>query len=343
VLIIPITPRPLYRSDGLKAFDIHSQPLSIRNNIKKELGEFPFPSFWGPRAGIQSSQWIADSAKWMESQYKPDLNLIYLPHLDYDFQRYGPNHPKSRQALKEIDDLAGSLIDFLTDRDVRCLVLSEYGITEVQRVIYPNREFRHQGWLNIKEEFGLDTLDSGGSKVFALTDHQIAHIYLPESTPELRQKVRSCLASLDGVATVIEGEERKTYGLDHERAGDLIALAEEDAWFSYYFWEDDEKAPEFARCIDIHRKHGYDPAELFVDPNIPFPTLKAVQKLVAKKFGFRIHMDLIPLNSDVVKGSHGIIPKNSLDWPVLLGASRPRGDDLDPTEIHKVLIEEFSS
>lgn len=338
-----ITPRPLYRSDGLKAFDIHSQPLSIRNNIKKELGEFPFPSFWGPRAGIQSSQWIADSAKWMESQYQPDLNLIYLPHLDYDFQRYGPNHPKSRQALKEVDDLAGSLIDFLTDRDVRCLVLSEYGITEVQRVIYPNREFRHQGWLNIKDEFGLDTLDSGGSKAFALTDHQIAHIYLPESTPELRQKVRSCLESLDGVATVIEGEERKTYGLDHERAGDLIALAEEDAWFSYYFWEDDEKAPEFARCIDIHRKHGYDPAELFIDPNIPFPTLKAVQKLVAKKFGFRIHMDLIPLNSDVVKGSHGIIPKDSLDWPVLLGASRPRGDDLDPTEIHKVLIEEFSS
>lgn len=337
-----ITPRPLYRSDGFKAFDIHSHPLSVRDDIKKELGEFPFPSFWGPQAGIKSSQWIADSARWIEKQNQPDLNLIYLPHLDYDFQRYGPNHPKSQQALKEIDELAGSLIDFLTNRGVQCLVLSEYGITEVQRVIYPNRSFRQQGWLNIKEEFGRDTLDSGGCKAFAVTDHQIAHVYLPQSNPELRQKVCSCLESLDGVASVLQPEEIKAFGLDHERAGDLIALAEEDAWFSYYFWDDDNKAPEFARCIDIHRKHGYDPTELFTDPEIRFPMLKAGQKLVAKKLGFRIHMDLIPLDSNLVKGSHGIIPKNPLDWPVLMGTSQAKGDNLDPTEIHKILIEEFS-
>ena len=163
-----ITPRPLYRSDGLKAFDIHSEPLSIRDQIKKELGEFPFAAFWGPRAGIESSQWIAKAAKWIEEKHRPDLNLIYLPHLDYDLQRYGPNDPRSNKALKEIDQLAGELIDFLSDRGIHCIVLSEYGITEVQNVVYPNKVFRHQGWLNIKEEFGLDTLDSGRSKAFAL-------------------------------------------------------------------------------------------------------------------------------------------------------------------------------
>ena len=336
-----ITPRPLYRSDGLKAFDIHSEPLSIRDQIKTELGEFPFAAFWGPRAGIESSQWIAKAAKWIEEKHRPDLNLIYLPHLDYDLQRYGPNDPRSNKALKEIDQLASGLIDFLSDRGIHCIVLSEYGITEVQNVVYPNKVFRHQGWLNIKEEFGLDTLDSGRSKAFALTDHQIAHIYLPTKDPGLRSKVKTCLESLDGIATVLDEEDKEEIGLQHTRAGDLIALAKEDSWFSYYFWDDDEKAPEFARCIDIHRKHGYDPSELFTDPKISFPTLKAARKLLAKKLGFRIHMDLIPLDSHLVKGSHGIIPSNQSDWPILINPNSSGSAILDPTEIYNIILNQF--
>jgi hypothetical protein len=243
--------------------------------------------------------------------------------------------------VKEIDELAGSLIEFLSDRGVHCMVLSEYGITEVNRVIYPNRIFRHQGWLNIKDEFGLDTLDSGGSRAFALTDHQIAHIYLQEKSPDFSAKVKAAIESLDGVAMVLEGEARRQAGMDHPRAGDLVALAEEDAWFSYYFWEEDEKAPEFARCIDIHRKHGFDPAELFVDPKIPFPNIKAVRKLIAKKMGFRIHMDLIPLDANLVKGSHGIMPKDQADWPVVFGNGVPNSEVLDATEIHNLILNQF--
>lgn len=336
-----ITPRPLYRSDGLKKFDIHSEPLSIRDEIKKDLGEFPFSAFWGPRAGISSSQWISDAAKWIEERHQPDLNLIYLPHLDYDLQRYGPNDPRCEKALYEIDELAGSLIDFLNARGIECIVLSEYGITQVDKVIYPNRHFRHQGWLNIKEEFGKDTLDSGGSQAFALTDHQIAHIYLPHNNPSLRAKVKACLESLDGVANVLEGETREQAGLNHPRAGDLIALAKEDAWFSYYFWEKDERAPEYARCIDIHRKHGYDPTELFYDPKISFPTFRAARKLLAKKMGLRIHMDLIPLDAATVKGSHGIVPRNQADWPVIFGSGIPKTTILEATEVHKVILNQF--
>ena len=336
-----ITPRPLYRSDGLKAFDIHSEPLSIREDCKKVLGEFPFPAFWGPRAGLDSSRWIAKAALWVEEKYHPNLNLIYLPHLDYDLQRYGPNDPRCQKAFQEIDQLAGSLIDNLAKNGVKCLVLSEYGITEVDRVIYPNLAFRHQGWLNIKKEFGLETLDSGGSQAFALTDHQVAHIYLPQANPVMLKKVRECLESLDGVGSVFEGEERKQCGLNHERAGDLVAFAKEDAWFSYYFWEDEKQAPEFARCIDIHRKHGYDPAELFIDPKITFPAMTAGRKLLAKKLGFRIHMDLIPLDSGLVKGSHGIVPADPLDWPVIIGSSSTGKDSLEPSDVHKLLLQEF--
>ncbi len=315
-----ITPRPLYRSDGLKTFDIHSHPLAIRNEIKSELGDFPFPAFWGPQAGIASSEWIAGSAKWMEEKHSPDLSLVYLPHLDYDLQRLGPNHPGIAKELQAIDKVAGNLIDFLEKRDVRVAVLSEYGVTEAKRVAYPNRAFRTKGWLSVKDELGLEYLDCGSSRAFAITDHQIAHVYLNDDSPAFAREVCSVLEGLDGVSQVLDRDSRKAAGLDHDRAGDLIAIAEEDAWFAYYHWEDDAKAPDFARCVDVHRKYGYDPAELFVDPSIPFPTAKAALRILKKKFGFRTLFDLIPLDATFVKGTHGAKPGDKADWPILLGA-----------------------
>ena len=334
---ISITPRPLYASDGNKVFDIHSQPMGLRDEIKKDLGDFPFPSFWGPMAGIASSQWIADSARWVEEKHHPDLSLIYLPHLDYDLQRFGPEDARSKQALRKIDQVAGELIEYFEQRGITPLVLSEYGISKVDKAIFPNRMFRHQGWLSIKQEFGGETLDCGGSRAFALTDHQMAHIYLNQKDGEHRRKVRSCLEAMDGVARVLEGEELERAGLQNPRSGDLVALAEENAWFAYYHWEEDEKAPEFARCIDIHRKYGYDPAELFLDPNLSLPKLRVLQKLLAKKMGFRTHMDLIPLDAGLVQGSHGVIPADSLDWPVLLAPDGMAGEEIEAVDIFEVI------
>ena len=151
--------------------------------------------------------------------------------------------------------------------------------------------------------------------------------------------MRSHLESLDGIACILEGRTSHA-GLDHSVLEIWLPLRE-NAWFSYYFWDDDEKAPEFARCIDIHRKHGYDPAELYVDPTISFPSLKAARKLIAKKLGFRIHMDLIPLDASLVKGSHGIVPKNQLDWPVIFGPGIPHSKELKPTEIHRLILNHF--
>jgi predicted AlkP superfamily pyrophosphatase or phosphodiesterase len=338
-----ITPRPLYRSDGLKSFDVHAHPLSIRDEVKNELGPFPFHSFWGPKAGIDSSKWIAESAKWTESRYEPNLSLVYLPHLDYDLQRFGPGDPRVKPALREIDQVVGDLIDFYEKKGVRVVILSEYGITKANKVIFPNRIFRRKGWLNVKDELGLEYLDCGGSQAFALTDHQIAHIYLNRKDDDFRRKVRATLEETEGVAKVLDGDTRAEAGLDHERAGDLIAISEEDSWFAYYHWEDDRMAPDFARCVDVHRKYGYDPAELFVNPAISFPMLKVVRKLIGKKLGFRTHMDLIPLDPYLVKGSHGATPKDEQDWPVLFGDGISQNDvPLPATEVRNRLIDLFS-
>jgi len=334
-----ITPRPLYRSDGLKTFDVHAHPLDIREQIKEKLGPFPFPSFWGPRAGLPSSQWIAQSAKWIEEREKPELSLVYLPHLDYDLQRYGPSSPQADQAVQELDALVGELLHFYESQNVRVIILSEYGLTAAKQVIYPNRALRQKGWLSIKNELGLEYLDCGGSPAFCLTDHQIAHVYLNRQDDAFVSKVRKEMESLEGVAKVFSGKERASIGLDHDRAGDLVLLAREDAWFAYYHWLDDSLAPDFARCVDVHRKYGYDPAELFVDPSIPFPTLKAAGKLLAKKLGFRIFKDLIPLDASLVKGTHGVRPKDSLDWPVILGHGiEPSDTPILATKVHDRLL-----
>jgi len=330
-----ITPRPMYPADGRKVFDVYSHPLAIRDEIKRDLGPFPFHAFWGPAAGIASSEWIARSAEWIEERHRPDLSLVYLPHLDYNLQRLGPDDPRIAEDCRAIDRVAGQLIEFYKQRGVRTIVLSEYGITAVNRSVALNRIFRAKGWLTVKDELGLELLDLGASKVFAIPDHQVAHIYVND--PALLNAARDVLENTDGVARVLDAEGKRAAGLDHARSGDLVAFSAEDAWFNYYYWNDDAKAPDFARCVDIQRKYGYDPVELFVDPSIAMPKLKMAGKLLKKELGFRMLMDVIPLDPSLVKGSHGTLPADSADWPVLIGTDG--GEAIGATEVHGRLVE----
>jgi predicted AlkP superfamily pyrophosphatase or phosphodiesterase len=336
-----ITPRPAYPADGRKIFDIYSWPPTIRPDIKRDLGEFPFPTFWGPAAGVAgpqgdadaASRWIAEAAKWIERKYSPTLNLVYLPHLDYNLQRHGPSGPAIAADLRSIDALAGDLIAFFQSRGARVVLLSEYGIGAVDRPIHLNRLFRREGWLAIKEELGLELLDCGACKVFAVADHQVAHIYLKDRSLEAR--VRDVLAGLPGVESVLGGPEKAALGLDHPRAGDLIAVAKERAWFTYYYWLEDALAPDFARCVDIHRKPGYDPVELFLDPSIPAVKWKILRRLLQKKLGFRMLMDVIPLDASLVKGSHGRRVLQPEDQPILLCERPPASPpaQMDSTDV----------
>jgi predicted AlkP superfamily pyrophosphatase or phosphodiesterase len=330
-----ITPRPMYPADGRKFFDIYSWPYSIRPEIKGDLGEFPFHGFWGPGAGVATPQggrtsatdWIADSAVWIEKRFSPTLNLVYLPHLDYNLQRHGPRDPRVRQDYREIDAIVGRLVDFFESRQVDV----------INRPIHLNRLFREEHWLTVKDELGLELLDAGASKVFAVADHQIAHIYVNE--PGLLSRVRGLLEKTPGVGAVLGPVEKARLGIDHSRSGDLVAVAEEDAWFTYYYWLDDRRAPDFARCVDIHRKPGYDPVELFIDPALKFPKLKILARLAQKKLGFRMLMDVIPLDASLVRGSHGARPARLSDYPVYISSRpefTPRGE-MQPGDVYHAI------
>jgi predicted AlkP superfamily pyrophosphatase or phosphodiesterase len=337
-----VTPRPSYPADGRKIPDIYSSPAILREALQEQLGRFPLFNFWGPTADIRSTAWIADASCVLWSQYQPSLMLVYLPHLDYNLQRIGTKGPVIEEDIRAVDEQAGKLIDAAMQQDSDVVVLSEYGITDVQKPIHINRALRDAGFLTVRREsLGWETLDCGASRAFAVADHQAAHVYI--SDPQDINPVRRILERLDGIESVLAQESQEAVGIDHERSGELVCVSSRDAWFTYYFWLDDALAPDYARTVDIHRKPGYDPAELLIDPGLRLPKLRVARRLARKMLGFRYYMDLIGLDATVVRGSHGRLPdadRLESDGPVFLCSSkRVERDNLHVCDVKNLLLE----
>lgn len=335
-----VTPRPQYHQDGVKAPDCYSYPPELRDELQAKLGTFPLFSFWGPNANIKSSKWIADASMHVDAMYDPTLQLIYLPHLDYCLQKFGVDFPKIKKELGEIDALIQELVTYFESRGAKIILLSEYGINNVTEPIHVNRVLRQHGYLSIREERGLELLDAGASAAFAVSDHQISHIYVKNKSqiPE----IKALLSAIPGVSKVLDAKEKKANHIDHPRAGDLILIADTDKWFTYYYWLDDAKAPDFARCVEIFKKPGYDPVEMFMDPSNPLIKLKAGYKLARKLSGFRYLMDVIPLDATLIKGSHGSPDCAKEFYPVFISKNK-EVDEIAPTDVYNLILDSIFS
>ena len=332
-----VTPRPMYPADGRKIPDVYSSPDSLRQELQNELGQFPLFEFWGPMTSIRSTQWIADAAIRVDRKFDPTLTLIYLPHLDYGLQKWGPNDSRIGGEVRDLDRVAGQLIDHYRTRGARILILSEYGIGPVSRPIHLNRVLREKGLLAVREEMGRELLDPGASAAFAVADHQVAHVYVNDRSRV--SEVRNLIAGVSGVARVLDEQGKREFHLDHERSGELVALAERDAWLTYYYWLDDGRMPDFARTVDIHRKPGYDPAELFIDPSIAFPKLKVGWTLLKRKLGMRSLLEVVPADAAMVKGSHGVEPATPEAGAMIISAEKGliAPSRIEATEVYNVI------
>lgn len=337
---VSATPRPIYRADGRKLPDCYTHPMALRDALTEKLGTFPLFNFWGPRADIASSKWIADCAAHVWKTREPTLTLVYLPHLDYNLQRLGPSDPAIADDLRQIDRVCGELIE-LAERDgARIVVLSEYGITAVERGVHVNRALREAGLLAWREELGEEHFDAGASEAFAVADHQVAHVYV--KNPGRVGEVKALLERLDGVERVLDDDGKREVGLDHPRSGELVAISRPDRWFTYYWWTDDRRAPDFARTVDIHRKPGYDPVELFIDPELPMPRAYVAARLVQTKLlGLRRLLDVIPFDDTLVRGSHGR-PTDRLEQGPVLVTNSPElmGEHpVDATDVKRIVLD----
>jgi predicted AlkP superfamily pyrophosphatase or phosphodiesterase len=275
---------PIHNPDGSESLWCYTKPTELYGDLRDELGHFPLMNFWGPMSNIKSTDWIVDSAIIAANRFRPRFFYLYLPHLDYAAQKFGPDSPQAETALEELDTTIGRLVDGFQKagmNDVLWLAASEYVITQVDGASFPNRRLRENGFLSLQEKEGLEYLVPANSAAWAMVDHQFAHVYVQHK--DQIQRVADLFRSDEDVAEVLVGDDRKKYGLNHLRSGEIVLISHPRKWFAYYWWLDDAQAPDFARTVDIHRKPGYDPVEMFID--MPSKTT--------------------PLDASLVKGSHG--------------------------------------
>ena len=326
-----VTPRPIYRANGRKLPDCLTRPAKLRDELQSRHGTFPLFRFWGPGSNIESTRWIANAAIDVSNAHQPTLQMVYLPHLDYCLQKLGPNHEGIPAHLAELDREVGRLIEHFAAQDVRVLIVSEYSIEEVDHPVALNRVLREAGLLGMRTECATDMLVPSECAAIAIADHQVAHVYVAD--PARRTEVRALLSGVSGVSEVVEAAE---LGLDHPRSGDLIAVAKHGSWFIHDWWLDEDRAPDFARMVDIHRKPGYDPRELFLSSR-----LRLAWKLLLMKLGLRTTLDVIPLDAELVRGSHGRTDPAPGHEPVLIGldSATPEGETIPCEAVRSILME----
>ena len=284
------TPAPIHNPDGSESLWCYARPIELYGQLRDTLGHFPLMNYWGPMTDVKATAWIADSAVIAARQCQPDFFYIYLPHLDYAAQRSGPDSAAADLAVTELDEVIGKLAAGMAeayDAELLWLVAGEYAITPVDHVTYPNRMLREAGLLVVSESEGGEHFDLEQSQAFALADHQFSHIFVADGDRQLAARAADVFRGRPGIAEVLVGSQRARYDLEHPRSGEVIVISTPRSWQAYYWWLSDDRAPKFARTVNIHRKPGYDPMELFFDPVT----------------------NGTPLDASRVKGSHGRRPR----------------------------------
>jgi predicted AlkP superfamily pyrophosphatase or phosphodiesterase len=315
----------VHNPDGSESLWCYTRPESLYGEFVAELGHFPLHHFWGPMANIKSTAWIVSSAIRAAERFRPNLFYAYLPHLDYAAQKFGPDSPQAAQALVELDAELGRMVDGFAaaygDVAPLWLVASEYVITPVDHVLYPNRLLRDACLLTVKDSNAGPVIDFDNSAAFAMVDHQLSHVFVRNADPAVVDRVAELFTGQPGVAEVFDPRTSGQYDLANPRSGELMIVSQPNSWQAYYWWHDDAEAPTFARTVDIHRKPGYDPAEMFFDP--------------ANKG--------IPLDATLVKGSHGAPALDPSQRGVLLSSQRGvfvEGPTAD-TDVADIVLRQF--
>lgn len=319
---IVVTPKPIHLDSGMVMW-CYSKPVNFYEKLVEHLGSFDLRSYWGPLASLKSSQWIIDAAKYTIKMQNPNLLLVYLPHLDYSAQKNGPESQQYAKSVGELDELIGSFLLFLNSKfkdEYEIMIISEYSFNTVTNSVSPNKILKKEGLLKTRTISGKEYLDFEMSNAFAMSDHQIAHVY---TQPGYDDQVLEIFQETNGISKILNSETQKTMNIKNNRSGDLIFCANEDTWFNYYWWETSEVAPEFTFNVDIHRKPGYDPLELFMDTD-------------TKK---------ISHNTSLIKGSHGVFDTKKQDNLPIIGTTLKcdfKNNVVDMTQIAPTIADFFN-
>ena len=256
-----LTPAPIHKHHGGMIQDFYARPKNLYKNLCKRLGKtFNLHSYWGPFTSSSSSEWIAKATiELLKTGGAADLQLVYLPHLDYEMQKSGPYSKKSINEFKKVENILNMLFSAAKLAGYEVIIFGDYAINEAHQAIFPNKILRDANLFNQREVKGALYPDIYSSKAFAMVDHQIAHVYVPDKDDITPAKI--ALKAAPGIKNVFSHDE-----INHPRSGDLILEADQNYWFAYPWWDKKSEAPDYATHVDIHNKPGFDPCELFLAP-----------------------------------------------------------------------------
>jgi predicted AlkP superfamily pyrophosphatase or phosphodiesterase len=312
-----ISPKPIHLDNKMIMW-CYSKPENYYEKISEQLGTFDLKSYWGPFVSLNSSNWIINSAKITIQKNIPDLLIVYLPHLDYASQKFGPDSNEFSKSVYELDNLIGDFRNFLNEEfpdTYEILLISEYAFNDVKKSASPNLLLRQNGLLSTRRIEGKDYIDFEFSKAFAMVDHQIAHVYV---NPGYEDRVKSVLKNAD-MGIILDKNLQEEKHINHTNSGELILCSHPDTWFNYYWWDDIRYAPEFTFNVDIHRKPGYDPLELFLDFKTKY----------------------ISHETSLIKGSHGLISDYDSNLPIIGTSFKSKLNEKIPVTNIKQFIQTF--
>jgi predicted AlkP superfamily pyrophosphatase or phosphodiesterase len=244
--------------------NVPDQPAGLYAEIARAGGEFDLSMLYGPSATWRCCQWISAAARHVWATRKPDLQWVYMPGVNFECVRHGPESEQAAEALRQVDALAAQLAQDVQADGSAVVVVSNGGYVPVHRAANPNYQLRQAGLLKLAQGEGGTFIDLGASRAFAMVDHQVAHVFCQDES--VRSEAAAAVAQDPAVAAVLPREDLVGPGLGRDRAGELMALAAPDAWMSFCWWGAGEDAPEVARRFDPTGKCGYDPCELLPAP-----------------------------------------------------------------------------
>jgi predicted AlkP superfamily pyrophosphatase or phosphodiesterase len=260
-----LSPAPIHKHHGGMIQDCYSRPAGLYERLCRAVGgPFNLMHYWGPLASAKAGDWIAAAtvATLADDAATPRLLLTYLPTLDYDLQRWGPDHARSAAARARAAWQLSAMVRAARSRDYEVVIFGDYAVAPTPGgAAWPNRALREAGLMSVRVVRGREHADFHAGRAFAVVDHEIAHVYVKD--PADVPAVRETLESTPGIAEVMDRAAQARAGLDHANSGELVIVAAGGAWLAYPWWREKSRAPDYAAHVDIHNKPGYDPCELF--------------------------------------------------------------------------------
>ena len=243
-----VSPAPIHKHGGGMIMSCYTKPTGMVDVLTKLCGKFPLWRYWGPLASPKVGRKCISYFEEMTNVRDVDEAYLYLPTLDYAAQKYGPDSPAAKSALKEFRKQLERVADIAMHRGCELKVMGDYEITEVTaEPVKPNVILRRAGLFKTRTVGGMSYPDFYQSTAFAMCDHEVCVLVGPE-----REKAAEILLATKEF-------ERPPFNFTSH----LHLLASPGAWCGYEWWTDKREAPDFASHVDIHNKPGYDPKELF--------------------------------------------------------------------------------